>query len=220
LLKTERFEALSFNSLFETFKHCFWLNLAPIFDLPSRELDKIIVSIYFGNDVVAIYHIVKKMTAVISLITTPVYQILYPYITKYKKENNLKGMYSFLRKLIFFMLVGVIAMVVIFSLTVKPINYWIFDGALNGYLVFATLYLTAFGLAAAFSPLHPVYNVLGYYRYTSLLSFVTNAIYLVVVVGTIGLGIYAVLVGFIIQATLLLTIKAVTINRNIHRIGD
>jgi PST family polysaccharide transporter len=219
LLKNEKLEALSSENVIETFKHCCWLNLVPIFDLPSRELDKVIVSLYFGNEVVAIYHIIKKMTAVISLITTPVYQILYPYITRYKKESNFKDMLSMLKKLVLVMSLGVVFMIAIFILAAKPINSWIFDGALNGYLIFATLYLTSFGFAAAFSPLHPVFNVIGYYKYTSLLCLISNCIYLIVVVNTVSLGLYAILVGFILQSTLLLTIKGVMINRYIHRRG-
>lgn len=74
--------------LLETLKHCLWLNLAPITDLPSREFDKVLTSMFFGQEFLAVYHITKKITSILSVVSMPIYQILYPMINEmYTKKK-------------------------------------------------------------------------------------------------------------------------------------
>lgn len=215
---------VSINSFLETLRHCTWLNLGTIMDLPSREFDKVLTSTFFGAEVLAVYHIAKKITSVLSIISMPIYQVLYPVINTMYSNKNYTELQSSLRRLMVLLMSLTFVVWLLILAFFEVIDNFVFDGILSEYKFFVMSYLLLFSVATSLSPIHPLFNVVGFYKKNFSITFITNALYFIIfLLIAEKVGLTVVLIAFASQSILLLSYKYRLIYQKIaklKRCGD
>jgi O-antigen/teichoic acid export membrane protein len=211
--------SISFKGIRSTFKHCFWLNLVPIMDLPSREFDKVLTSMFFGADFLAVYHITKKITSIVSVVSMPIYQVLYPIINEMYAGKNYSNLKKSIKKLFLSLnIVSLTAWLFLF-MVFDFLDAVIFDNTLIQYKVFVLSYLFLFCISTSFSPIHPLFNVAGFYRKTSLICFLSNFLYLILVYCMHEIiGVYVLVFAFAIQFSIVILYKYYYIRKEFNNL--
>lgn len=204
--------------LLETLKHCLWLNLAPITDLPSREFDKVLTSMFFGQEFLAVYHITKKITSILSVVSMPIYQILYPMINEMYTKKKFESLKKSVVKLVLSLNAASLGAWIMFWISFEVVDSIAFDGILREYKNFILLYLFFFCISTSLSPVHPLFNVTGNYRKSFAICFLSNFLYLILVYSFQNtLGIYVMIFAFSIQFVSVIICKSIFIQRSLFQ---
>lgn len=210
---------VSINNFLATLRHCTWLNLGTIMDLPSREFDKVLTSTFFGAEALAIYHIAKKITSVLSIISMPIYQVLYPVINTMYSNKSYTELQSSLKRLMALLMSMTFAVWLLILLFFEVIDNFVFDSILSEHKYFVLSYLLLFSVVTSLSPIHPLFNVVGFYKKNFSITFITNALYFIIfllIAEKVGLAV--VLIAFASQSILLISYKYLLIYQKIARL--
>lgn len=201
----------------EFIKFNFYSNLETTVDMPIIQLTPFIINSMLGFSDIAIFKIIEKLGAVISKVTTPITQAIFPDISKRIAENNIEGAMNIHRKAK--KLIGLFGIAMIIASTItSPLWLWVLLPVTPLNVATLAVYLCYIVFTNMFMVIHPIFTFLGYIKKNIPIVLVANLIYLVILVAlTKQIGIIGVIISQIIQAALVIASKEYTLKKNNYK---
>jgi O-antigen/teichoic acid export membrane protein len=191
----------------KVFKFTFWTSLTASADIPVQQFDTIFLSM-LSYDLVAVFKVYKQIGQVLTKFATPVKQAIMPLFSELVSKEKYRECYAYYKKMIAkgnmlmapFVLILTGASVLFLHLTLDPIY-------VNNWLVLF-VYLLLRGFALSFAPIHPLFIALGQVKQNFYISLIANSMYIAVVWLMIPfIGIWAILLGLLIEYLVVLVVK-------------
>ncbi|MGF1784833.1 oligosaccharide flippase family protein, partial [Photobacterium swingsii] len=204
--KTE--SSLNFKIKKQFLNYSFWGNTHAFLDLPVSHLDRIIISAVFSVELVGVFNLVKRIGGIVKQLADPVLQILFPKFIdclKCGNVNQIKIVISQLR-IVSFLLAFLTLFVGFFGYEI--IEKAMFAGEMADYkyeiLAFSIVQVYAF----SYIWIHPLCISLSAMREVTIITLVSNVIYLVMlVIGVNYLDMYGVVLATLIQYAIVIQLK-------------
>lgn len=190
-------------------KFVIFTNLQGAVRMSSRELDTIVVGGILGAASAGLYKVVKQFTLLLTKISDPVYETIYPELAKLWAEKNIRQFKEIMLRSS--LLIGSVGFIIwiIFILFGKPIlEYTVGIDFLEAYPLLV-LYMAAILIAIVGFPLTPAMlsmekpHILLYFDVCSTIIYFCSLIYLMRLFSIEGAGI-AYIVYYIIWSTLMI----------------
>ncbi len=198
----------------EFLKFNFYCNFMTTLDLPISHLTPFLINRFIGLEFISVYKVIEKIGGIVSKVSSPLVNIIYPEISMKISENNTKYAFSLVKKLfIFIFMFGSISIIGV-SFTYK---LWINILILNGerFVQNIILYLLFVVIKFAFVGVYPLFISLGYIKYNIPIVIVSNLIYLICIpMLTPSFNINGIIFAQFIQATLVIFMQIFIIKYN------
>jgi len=184
-----------------------WGSVQAIADLPIANIDKVLVALVLSPEALGIYNILKRLYAIISMATAPVYANSIPEFSQKINTGDTLGAFALWRKTIWILLPvsTVIGMTAFLSRSLW-IPY-IFHGLAQHSLELLIIIVAAI-VAGSFITTHAFYWALGKRRETTVITVGTNLLYLFFLYSFSKLfGVSGAIGAFLLHVTLAVAIK-------------
>lgn len=203
------------NTWKEFLKFTIFSNLTSAFDIPVKQLDVFIINSVLSTEVVGAYKILKQITIIFTKLSDPIYQAIYPQLSRFCAEKDYLNAKKIVKKIGMIMFLAGLPIVIIASLTSKWWLVFLFGEEMSKYLVALIIFLLLKATSNIFVGLHPLFIALGYIKYNVLILLVSNVLYLISA-WTLGikLGIAGIIIAYGIQFSSGVIMKLIIINRN------
>lgn len=188
-------------------RFCVWANIGSAVDVPVKYLDVFIISAV-SVEMVAVYKVYKQVLQVFSLLVNPISTAIMPQMSELVSQGKQNGAFDVvlkIRNVIALVMLGSIALAAIFG---KPLFSIFFGMEYSAHLpLFLMLVLVHF-YALMYVALHPFFFSLGFAKQDSLITLVSNAVYLLLAFLLVGtMGIYAIVLAMACQYVITNTSK-------------
>lgn len=167
-----------------------WGYSTSLVNLPVQQMDVLLVSMFLSLADTGIYRVIKQALQMISLLTDPVYQVLYPQFASMMAKKDGRGARQYARRT--GILIGLIALPAgVIGALFSPLVLRIFfsSGGEYAWMVLA-VFLVVKAAETPFLPLHPLFTAAGFVGQATWILLAANILYLTLVyslVGSIGL---------------------------------
>lgn len=176
----------------EFVKFTMWTTLADITDIPVNYFDVFILS-KLNLKLVAVFKVFKQCVFLISKLSTPIYQAIFPQFSKLTANDKLDVAYAAVMKIQKFIIMYILPIFTIVGLTSY---FWlniIFDNYYASHWYVLCIYLIIHTISISFTTIHPLFISMGkvkedfaYVLFTNILYFIC-ALILVSKIGIIGI---------------------------------
>ncbi len=164
------------NNYKEFIKFTIWTTFSDIVDLPVQYFDVFIIS-KLGFTMVSIFKFFKQIVAILSKLTTPLYQAIFPQFSYLVASGMEYNGYKIVLKIRNIILIVMIPLSLLIGLT----SYWwlglIFDNLYASYWYVLLIYLLFQSFALSYTTIHPYFVSLGEVFYSFLYVLISNIIY-------------------------------------------
>jgi len=190
-------------------------NFSVAIRMVSRQLDVIILGKLLGAEVVAIYKIAKDVTGLVSKVTDPIYQAIYPEFAKLLANNQNKKAQKVALKISFFAGLSGLFSYTIFIIIGKWFIVMMFgDPFLSSYGV-ALVYYIAILISIIGLPLVPLMDSSGLVRYTFTNQLYATILYILIIYPLINLyGMYGAAIAYVVYYAFWSLLALNRINKN------
>ncbi len=194
-------------------KFTIWQTLTDAVDLPVQQFDVFIIS-KLSLEMVAIFKVFKQLISVLSKITTPLCQAIFPEFSRLSATSkNIEG-YNVVLKIRNVTLKYILPISIIVGLT----SYWwlslVFGSLYGHYWYIFTIYLIAHTIALSYTTIHPYFVSLGQVFYSFIYVLISNIIYIFVAYfATINFGMLGLIISYIIQYSIVISLKNIRIKK-------
>jgi O-antigen/teichoic acid export membrane protein len=205
------FENFDLQEVKRGIRSCVYMNLTPIVDLPVKEFDKIIVSNLLGNEVLGAYALVRRISNLMSLVYSPIYQL---YFKVLKGKRTFHDKLFTTNRLVFFLVLASIFSILILALGFDLYNEYVFSEKLSGYYFLLVSICAVVAISGSLSPYHALFTNEGYYKHTFKICLFANLIYLMLLAFVINIFSYEyIFIPILVQALLVVFIKFIVMMR-------
>ncbi len=163
------------------FTFAVWSNLTRTASLPSKEMDKFIVSL-ISIEAVGVYKLFKQIGQIIRKLANPIYQAIYPEFSSLVSEGNIKRARRFVRK-ISLTISGV--SILPFIVVVATAPYWLtllLGAEFVTYWSVLAFYLTWQVISASMIAVDPLFVATGHIRSKFVITATSNVLYLLIAI--------------------------------------
>lgn len=160
-------------------KFTIWTTMSDIADIPVSYFDVFIIS-KLGLEMVTIFKFFKQIISLLSKLTTPIYQAIFPQFSKLVAENKKTEAYNVVLKIKKTILTFILPCSIILGLTS---NIWLnllFETSYAQYWYVLTVYLIVHTIALSYTTIHPFFVSLGEVKSSFKYVLVSNIIYIIV----------------------------------------
>lgn len=201
----------------EFIKFTVWTTLSDVVDIPVAYLDVFIVS-SISLSMVSVLKVFKQIISIVSKLTTPVYQAIYPQFSKLVAQSQSKQAYGIVLKIRNVILKFFVPVSMLVGLT----SYWwlkfIFgiDYALYWYVL--CVYLIAHTVALSYTTIHPYFASIGKVLQSFIICAIANIVYLAFAYCfTKWIGILGLVFAYVIQFTIVICSEKVIIEKYLKK---
>lgn len=184
-----------------------WGTLSEVVDIPVNYFDVFIVS-YLGTDLVSVFKVFKQVVAILSKLTTPIYQAIMPQFAELTAQGKKKKGYAIVKKIRNVILAVMIPCSLIIGLS-SIIWLDIIYGKLyaqNWYILLLFLFVKT--LALSYTTIHPYFITLGNAKQSAIYVFIANVIYIILaLLLTKKFGMISLVLSFFVQSTIVISLK-------------
>lgn len=190
-----------------------WSTLQAIGDLPVVHLDRVIIGFAMPGQYLGVFAILKRIYALINMATSPFYSTSIPEFASRANSGDVPGAFALWRrtmKMLFVVTSGAAALCFatqgIWMPRVFPV--------LEPYRLEFLIVLVSAVIAGTFVTTHALYWALGNLRQTTVISVVTNLIYLgLLALMTFYGGLAGAVGAFLVHVLLVATVKTLLLQR-------
>lgn len=195
-------------------KFTFWGSISEIVDIPVNYFDVFILS-YLNTELISVYKVFKQLVAILSKLTTPIYQAILPQFSELSAKGLKRDGYRIVIKIrnLILKLIIPIALVVGFS---SPIWLNLIYGKIyaNNWLILLILLLVQ-SFALSYTTIHPYFISIGKVKKSALYVFIANVIYVFFAIClTKKFGMIALVFSYLIQCSIVICLKVREIKRS------
>lgn len=160
-------------------KFTIWTTLSDIVDIPVQYFDVFIIS-KLNLELVSVFKFFKQIVAILSKLTTPLYQAIFPQFSSLVANSKENEGYKLVLKIKKVILKLMIPMSLFIGLT-SPVWLKMIFGSLyaNKWYVL-TLYLLLQSLALSYTTIHPYFVALGEVYYSFKYVLISNIVYVII----------------------------------------
>lgn len=189
----------------EFVKFTIWTTLSDVVDIPVAYLDVFIVS-SLSLSMVAIFKVFKQIISIVSKLTTPVYQAIYPQFSKLVAQKQSGYAYEVVLKIRNVILKYFLPLFTVLGLT----SYWwlkiIFDISYANYWYILCIYLIVHTIALSYTTIHPYFVSIGKVLQSFIICGIANVVYLLAAyLGVELLGMLGIIIAYVIQFTIVIS---------------
>lgn len=188
-------------------KFTLWTTLSDSVDIPVSYFDVFIIS-KLGLEMVAIFKFFKQIISILSKLTTPIYQAIFPQFSKLAATNKKQEGYEAVLKIKKVILKIVLPFAIILGLSSY---FWlniIFDVTYAQYWYILALYLIVHTIALSYTTIHPYFVSIGQVFYSFKYVLISNIIYIILAYLTIGyLNMLAIILSYTVQFSIVIYLK-------------
>lgn len=213
------FRKNKFNVEFIPFlKFTLWSSLATSADLPVQYFDVFFVS-YFGNvKLVGVFKVLKQIVSIMGKIAVPINQSILPQFSEFASLHDYKNGYNIVIKIRNIILIFLIPISLFLGLTSPIWLRYTFGPIYCDYWILLLFYLLSQTIAISYIAIHPYFLSVGCAKETFYYTLISNILYLIILIVLIKkLGIWAVIISFIVQFSSLISFEKLYIKKNILR---
>lgn len=188
-----------------------WSTMLAVADLPVAYIDKVLVGVALSPEALGIYNILKRLYAIISMATSPVYTNSIPEFSHKLNVGDRAGAFALWRKTILILL-PVATLIGMTAFLCRPIWVPIIYRGLSQYdLELFIMMLTAV-IGGSFITTHAFYWALGKKKETSVVTVCSNLLYMAeLLVLSHYFGITGAISAFLLHVSLVVVIKVILV---------
>ncbi|ELX13297.1 polysaccharide biosynthesis protein domain-containing protein [Janthinobacterium sp. HH01] len=188
-----------------------WSTLLAVADLPVAYIDKVLVGVALSPEALGVYNILKRLYAIISMATAPVYTNSIPEFSHKLNVGDRAGAFALWRKTILILL-PVATLIGLTAFLCRPI--WvpiIYRGLAQYDLELFIMMLTAV-IGGSFITTHAFYWALGKKKETSVVTVCSNLLYMAeLLLLSHYFGITGAISAFLLHVSLVVVIKVILV---------
>ena len=184
-----------------------WGTLSEVVDIPVNYFDVFIVS-YLGTDMVSVFKVFKQVVAILSKLTTPIYQAIMPQFAELTAQGKKKKGYAIVKKIRNIILMIMLPCSLIIGIS-SIIWLDIIYGKLyaqNWYILLIFLFVKT--LALSYTTIHPYFITLGNAKESAIYVFIANIVYIILaLLLTKQFGMISLVLSFFVQSSIVISLK-------------
>ncbi|MSM38728.1 MAG: oligosaccharide flippase family protein [Geobacter sp.] len=162
----------------EQISFIWWSNLRTIIRIPVRHFDVIVISSVISMEALGAYKVYKEITKVISNVSDPVSQAIFPEFTKLIGTENHNESVALARKSMFAMSIVAIALSVFLCLISEIVVKTFFghEFLIHMNILYLMIVITAFAFST--TPINSLFIAAGFAKASFYVVLITNSVYL------------------------------------------
>lgn len=190
-----------------------WSNLDTSADAPIQYFDVFFLSL-LSSEVVGVFKFFRQLLSVLSLLSRPVQQAIMPQLAELIAKGLNNRAYEVVRKIEKVVAKVVTPCAAIACLVVPPALAVFMDPLYGAYwYLFATL-AALVAASIVFSAIHPCFNAYGLTKQSTVITLISNVVYLVVSYLLLGkLGVMAIPLAMALQYLIVIGLKDIYIRK-------
>lgn len=192
-------------------KFNFYCNFMTTLDVPISHLTPFLINNFIGLEFISVYKVIEKIGGIISKISSPLVNIVYPEISMKVSEKKIGEAFLLVKKLFMFIFIfGIFIFILVYLTQDLWIDILIADGErFVGNILFYILFVM---IKFAFVGVYPLFISLGYIRYNIPIIIISNLLYLLIIpILTSKFNINGITVAQFVQAVLVIFMQALVI---------
>lgn len=191
----------------EFFKFNIYSNITVTLDLPFQYLAIFFINKYLGFSENTIYKIFQNIGSIMTKISSPITQVIYPEMAKAVSNKNIKLATEYFKKIFKYLSILTIAISTLIYITkgiwfnmLVGTNFY-YNKELLSYLVFCII-------STSFMGIHPLFISLGYIKYNIRILILSNGIYctLLLILGGSN-GLEGIIISLLVQCIIVVVLK-------------
>ena len=198
-------------------KYTLWGTLSEIVDIPINYFDVFIIS-FLSKELVAVFKVFKQIVAILSKVTTPIYQAIMPQFSELSAKGLKQRGFEVVLKIRKTILAIGIPFTILVSIT-SPFWLKIIYGDLyaqNWYIL--GLYLLVQTLALSYTTVHPYFISLGKTKESAIYVLIANIVYVILAISFVKSGgMIALVICYFIQAFIVIYLKVKNIKKSLKQ---
>lgn len=157
-----------------------WSNLQLTVHIPLQEFDKILVSQIISVEAVGVYQVFKQFGQVLSKVTTPIYQAIFPELSSMIAAGRQRtAAITTAKAALLFLFAAAIPVAVLAGTSPWWLNRF-FGAVFASYWMTFALYLVIRTVSSAAAPIDPLFISFGFVRYKFFISLAVSVVYIAV----------------------------------------
>ena len=190
-------------------------NIVSTLDMPTGQITTLVINKLLGVSEVGVYNVIAKFGTLVTQVTGPLTQSLFPELSKIVAKDDEKGAFLIVKK-IFIYTVGGGGVVALFTIISYKLWLGLFIPATFENGVLMSLYVIYITVTSAVAGIHLLFVCLNLVRYNVPIVAICNAIYLgLLYILAIKFRLFGIIMALIIQAVMVAMIKYSIMKRNI-----
>lgn len=194
-------------------------NIVSTIDIPTGQIVNLLIDKLLGVSQVGVYSVLVKFGGLVTRVTGPITQALYPELAKMVAQRKKDKAYKIVRDIgIYTFTIGIIG-IIICTITSNIWLGWFMPFNTHN-LISLNLYLSYIVMTSAVGGVHLLFTSMNLVKYNLPIVLICNCIYLLLVY-ILGkyMGLPGIIMGLLIQATMVVVIKLIII-RKVERINN
>ena len=191
-------------------------NIVSTLDMPTGQITIFIINKLLGVSEVGIYNVISKFGYLVTQVTGPLTQSLFPELSKIVAKDDKEGAFGIVQKILIYTICGGSAVGVFSLITYKLwLGFFIPSTLENGILV--SMYILFITTTSAVAGIHLLFVCLNLVKYNVPIVIICNAIYLVLLyVLSIKFRLFGTIIALISQSIMVALIKYIIMKKRIR----
>ena len=190
-----------------------WTNFASSADIPVQQFDIMFLSM-LSYEVVTVFKVYKQIVGIMNKLMLPIKQAIMPLFSEMVAKKEYAKSYDYLIKMknkSFKILIPAVLVITALSLVFM---YIVLDATYVEYWYILLCYMLIRTFALAWAAIHPLFIALGEVKKEFYFTLIANIAYTLIVYLTIRLiGIWAILLGLLVEYVILIYLKKFSIQK-------
>ena len=190
-------------------------NIVSTLDMPTGQITTLIINKLLGVSEVGVYNVIAKFGTLVTQVTGPLTQSLFPELSKIVAKDDEKGAFIIVKKIFLYTMGGGVSVALFILISYKLwLGLFIPSTFENGALM--SIYVMYITITSAVAGIHLLFVCLNLVRYNVPIVIACNTVYLgLLYILAIKFRLFGIIIALILQAIMVATIKYIIMKRTI-----
>ena len=190
-------------------------NIVSTLDMPTGQITTLIINKLLGVSEVGVYNVIAKFGTLVTQVTGPLTQSLFPELSKIVAKDDEKGAFIIVKKIFLYTMGGGVSVALFTIISYKLwLGLFIPSTFENGALM--SIYVMYITITSAVAGIHLLFVCLNLVRYNVPIVIACNTVYLgLLYILAIKFRLFGIIIALILQAIMVATIKYIIMKRTI-----
>ena len=190
-------------------------NIVSTLDMPTGQITTLIINKLLGVSEVGVYNVIAKFGTLVTQVTGPLTQSLFPELSKLVAKDDEKGAFIIVKKIFLYTMGGGVSVALFTIISYKLwLGLFIPSTFENGALM--SIYVMYITITSAVAGIHLLFVCLNLVRYNVPIVIACNTVYLgLLYILAIKFRLFGIIIALILQAIMVATIKYIIMKRTI-----
>ena len=195
-------------------------NIVSTLDMPTGQITTLIINKLLGVSEVGVYNVIAKFGTLVTQVTGPLTQSLFPELSKIVAKDDEKGAFIIVKKIFLYTMGGGVSVALFTIISYKLwLGLFIPSTFENGALM--SIYVMYITITSAVAGIHLLFVCLNLVRYNVPIVIACNTVYLgLLYILAIKFRLFGIIIALILQAIMVATIKYIIMKRTIKHDGN